>query len=142
MPVFINRCGVLAGAGQFGRADQGIFAYWLNAHLRQRPLRYIGFGGHGHQVRDCLHPRDLAPLLAKQFAAPALPASDRIANFSGGAASARSSLWIGLSAEYRVTRALLAQVGMDPGSAPCTQLGTNGFPRLQFGFDLFREWIF
>lgn len=63
-PVFINRCGVLAGAGQFGRADQGIFAYWLNAHLRQRPLRYIGFGGHGHQVRDCLHPRDLAPLLA------------------------------------------------------------------------------
>jgi hypothetical protein len=31
---------------------------------------------------------------------------------------------------------------MDPGSAPCTQLGTNGFPRLQFGFDLFREWIF
>lgn len=89
-PVFINRCGVLAGAGQFGRADQGIFAYWLNAHLRQRPLRYIGFGGHGHQVRDCLHPRDLAPLLAKQFTAPALPASDRIANFSGGAASARS----------------------------------------------------
>ena len=89
-PVFINRCGVLAGAGQFGRADQGIFAYWLNAHLRQRPLRYIGFGGHGHQVRDCLHPRDLAPLLAKQFTAPALPASERIANFSGGAASARS----------------------------------------------------
>ena len=89
-PVFINRCGVLAGAGQFGRADQGIFAYWLNAHLRQRPLRYIGFGGHGHQVRDCLHPRDLAPLLAKQFAAPALAAADRIANFSGGAASALS----------------------------------------------------
>jgi len=89
-PVFINRCGVLAGAGQFGRADQGIFAYWLNAHLRQRPLKYIGFGGHGHQVRDCLHPRDLVPVLAKQFAAPALPASDRIANFSGGAASAMS----------------------------------------------------
>jgi CDP-paratose 2-epimerase len=89
-PVFINRCGVLAGAGQFGRADQGIFAYWLNAHLRRRPLKYIGFGGHGHQVRDCLHPRDLAPLLAKQFAAPTLPASDRIANFSGGAPSAMS----------------------------------------------------
>ena len=89
-PVFINRCGVLAGAGQFGRADQGIFAYWLNAHLRQRPLKYIGFGGHGHQVRDCLHPRDLVPVLTKQFAAPALPASDRMANFSGGAASAMS----------------------------------------------------
>ena len=26
-PVWINRCGVLAGAGQFGKADQGIFSY-------------------------------------------------------------------------------------------------------------------
>ena len=90
LPVFVNRCGVLAGAGQFGRADQGIFAYWLNAHLRRRPLKYIGFGGHGHQVRDCLHPRDLAPLLAKQFAAPTLASSDRLANFAGGAPSAMS----------------------------------------------------
>ncbi len=89
-PVFINRCGVLAGAGQFGRADQGIFAYWINAWLRKRPLKYLGFGGHGHQVRDCLHPRDLVPLLEKQFKAPALPTADRLANFSGGAASALS----------------------------------------------------
>ena len=89
-PVFINRCGVLAGAGQFGRADQGIFAYWINAWLRQRPLKYLGFGGHGYQVRDCLHPRDLVPVLEKQFRAPALAASDRIANFSGGAESAMS----------------------------------------------------
>ncbi len=90
LPVFINRCGVLAGAGQFGRADQGIFAYWINAWLRQRPLKYIGFGGHGHQVRDCLHPRDLLPVLTKQLAAPKLPMGDRLANFSGGATSAMS----------------------------------------------------
>lgn len=90
LPVFINRCGVLAGAGQFGRPDQGIFAFWINSHLRRRPLAYIGFGGHGHQVRDCLHPRDLAPALVRQFSAPKLPATDRIANFSGGAASALS----------------------------------------------------
>ena len=89
-PVFINRCGVLAGAGQFGRADQGIFAYWINAWLQQRPLKYLGFGGHGHQVRDCLHPRDLMPLLEKQFAAPKLSVADRLANFSGGTASAMS----------------------------------------------------
>lgn len=89
-PVFINRCGVLAGAGQFGRADQGIFAYWINAWLRKQPLKYLGFGGHGHQVRDCLHPRDLVPMLEKQFAAPSLAVADRIANFSGGAASAMS----------------------------------------------------
>ena len=89
-PVFINRCGVLAGAGQFGRADQGIYAYWINAWLRHRPLKYLGFGGHGYQVRDCLHPRDLTPLLEKQLAAPALAAADRIVNLSGGAASATS----------------------------------------------------
>ncbi len=90
LPVFVNRCGVLAGAGQFGRADQGIFAFWLNSHLRRRRLAYIGFGGHGHQVRDCLHPRDLVPLLEKQFAAPALDPLDRVANVSGGAVSAMS----------------------------------------------------
>jgi CDP-paratose 2-epimerase len=89
-PVFVNRCGVMAGAGQFGRADQGIFAYWINAWLRKRPLKYLGFGGHGHQVRDCLHPRDLLPVLEKQFAAPKVAAADRLANFSGGAASAMS----------------------------------------------------
>lgn len=89
-PVFVNRCGVLAGAGQFGRADQGIFAYWINAWLRKKPLKYLGFGGLGHQVRDCLHPRDLVPVLQKQFAAPKVSVADRLANFSGGAASAMS----------------------------------------------------
>ncbi|HSI09441.1 MAG: NAD-dependent epimerase/dehydratase family protein [Rariglobus sp.] len=89
-PVFINRCGVLAGPGQFGRADQGIFAYWINSWLRKQPLKYLGFDGTGHQVRDCLHPRDLIPALQKQFAAPDLPLADRIAHFSGGAASATS----------------------------------------------------
>lgn len=89
-PVFINRCGVLAGAGQFGRPDQGIFAFWINSHLRRRPLKYIGFDGLGHQVRDCLHPRDLVPLLEKQFAAGGLAATDRLINVSGGRASARS----------------------------------------------------
>jgi CDP-paratose 2-epimerase len=89
-PVWINRCGVLAGAGQFGRADQGIFAYWLNAHLRRQPLRYIGFDGQGHQVRDCLHPRDLLPLMEKQFAAGAGAGKPRIVNVAGGRGSVRS----------------------------------------------------
>jgi len=90
LPVFINRCGVLAGAGQFGRPDQGIFAYWINSWLRRRPLKYIGFGGSGHQVRDCLHPRDLLPVLERQLQGPKLAAEDRVANFAGGAASAMS----------------------------------------------------
>src|SRR5258707_157367 len=62
-PVWINRCGVLAGAGQFGRPDQGIFAFWINAYFRRRPLKYIGFDGQGHQGRDCLHPRDGAAIV-------------------------------------------------------------------------------
>jgi len=83
-PVWINRCGVLAGAGQFGRADQGIFSFWINAYLRRAPLKYIGFDGAGHQTRDCLHPHDLLPLLQKQFAAGESQ-KPRILNFGGGA---------------------------------------------------------
>lgn len=89
-PVWINRCGVMAGAGQFGRPDQGIFAFWLNAWLRNRPLTYVGFGGDGHQVRDCLHPADLVPLLARQMAHGAASNKPRVVNVSGGATSAMS----------------------------------------------------
>jgi CDP-paratose 2-epimerase len=70
-PVWINRCGVLAGAGQFGTADQGIFSYWIHAHARRRPLRYIGFDGTGKQVRDLFHPRDLTALVDAQIQASA-----------------------------------------------------------------------
>lgn len=88
-PVWINRCGVLAGAGQFGHIEQGIFSFWINAYLRRQPLKYIGFDGAGHQCRDCFHPRDLLPLLEKQFAAPG---SDRprIVNLGGGPENAMS----------------------------------------------------
>lgn len=83
-PVWINRCGVLAGAGQFGRPDQGIFAFWINSWLRRQPLKYIGFGGTGLQTRDCLHPRDLVPLLRQQWSEPADFARPRMVNVSGG----------------------------------------------------------
>ena len=87
-PVWINRCGVLAGAGQFGRGDQGIFSFWINAYLRRVPLRYIGFDGAGHQTRDCLHPRDLLPLLQKQLATVA--GKPRTVNFGGGTQNSMS----------------------------------------------------
>jgi CDP-paratose 2-epimerase len=87
-PVWINRCGVLAGAGQFGKADQGIFSFWINSYLRRRPVAYIGFGGNGYQVRDCLHPRDLIPLLRKQVMAP--DRKVQVINLGGGKDNAMS----------------------------------------------------
>jgi CDP-paratose 2-epimerase len=79
----------MAGAGQFGRPDQGIFAYWINAWLRRYPLRYIGFGGDGYQVRDCFHPRDLISLLQKQTSTGAAKTT-RILNMGGGIENAIS----------------------------------------------------
>jgi len=88
-PVWINRCGVLAGAGQFGKADQGIFSFWIHSWRAGRPLKYIGFGGSGLQVRDCLHPGDIAPLLLKQIDHRGADKS-RILNLAGGHENAMS----------------------------------------------------
>ncbi|AMW05161.1 hypothetical protein GEMMAAP_10700 [Gemmatimonas phototrophica] len=61
---------------------------------------------------------------------------------AGQATQRGASLWGGIAAEYRIARNWWGQVGVDPGSAPCTRPAGDAFPRLQFGFDLFREWIF
>jgi CDP-paratose 2-epimerase len=88
-PLFVNRCGVMAGAGQFGRADQGIFSWWIREWIAKRPLAYIGFGGRGLQVRDCLHPDDLMALVLLQMQA-GQDSAPAVYNVSGGAASATS----------------------------------------------------
>jgi len=88
-PVWINRCGVLAGAGQMGTAEQGIFSYWVHSHARKQPLRYIGFEGLGHQLRDAFHPLDLTQLLWRQMNQPAKPGPRRF-NAGGGADNSMS----------------------------------------------------
>ena len=88
-PIWINRCGVLAGAGQFGKADQGIFSYWVHSFKEKKPLKYIGFGGTGYQVRDALHPKDLVPLLSRQLMEPSWNAP-RIINVGGGTENSMS----------------------------------------------------
>lgn len=82
-PVWINRCGVLAGAGQFGKGDQGIFSYWIHSFREKSPLKYIGFNGTGHQLRDALHPKDLVSLLSQQIMEPDSEAP-KIVNLGGG----------------------------------------------------------
>jgi len=87
VPLWINRCGVLAGAGQFGTAEQGIFSYWVNAHFARRTLKFLGFGGQGFQVRDALHPRDLASMVDIQMQSGA---QGQLFNLSGGQANSMS----------------------------------------------------
>jgi CDP-paratose 2-epimerase len=67
MRYVINRCGLVSGARQMGKSDQGVLALWMAAHYFKRPLRYIGFGGQGKQVRDVLHVADLADLVRMQI---------------------------------------------------------------------------
>lgn len=95
-PVWINRCGVLAGPGQFGRADQGIFSFWIHSWQQRRPLKFLGFGGTGNQVRDCLDPADLTSLILMQ-SDEAGDSKPRVLNVGGGVGSSMSlkelSVW-------------------------------------------------
>lgn len=61
LPVVINRCGVVAGSGQFGVVNQGWFTFWAISCLFERPLTYLGYKG--KQVRDILFIGDLCRLI-------------------------------------------------------------------------------
>ncbi|MGL5062911.1 MAG: NAD-dependent epimerase/dehydratase family protein [Microcoleus sp.] len=67
LPAIINRCGLITGAWQMGKVDQGVYGLWVAAHYFQRSLSYIGFGGSGKQVRDLLHVEDLLGLVNYQL---------------------------------------------------------------------------
>lgn len=81
--------GTMRGERQFGKADQGIFSYWIHSWMARRSLTYLGFGGMGYQVRDCFHPRDLVALLMKQTAANG-SSKPRVVNLGGGPTQAMS----------------------------------------------------
>jgi CDP-paratose 2-epimerase len=83
VPAVIDRCGVIAGPWQMGKVDQGVFTHWVLAHHFRRPLRYIGFGGRGKQVRDLLHVEDLVELVEAQLLDPAAW-DGRTVNVGGG----------------------------------------------------------
>jgi len=63
----IDRCSVVTGAWQMGKVDQGVFSLWIAAHTFGQPLKYIGYGGQGKQVRDLLDVRDLCNLVNYQL---------------------------------------------------------------------------
>jgi CDP-paratose 2-epimerase len=63
----IDRCGLLAGPRQMGKANQGVIVHWLASHVYKKSLSYIGFDGEGKQVRDVLHIDDLFELFLLQL---------------------------------------------------------------------------
>ena len=89
LPIWVNRCGVMAGAGQFGTAEQGIFSFWIHSYAHKRPLKYFGFNGQGHQVRDAFHPDDLAELVYGQIGYSG-HTEQRVFNAGGGPQNAMS----------------------------------------------------
>jgi len=60
----INRSGLIAGAGQFGKTDQGVVTHWVSSYIYDKPLAIFG---NGKQVRDILHVNDLSRLIDMQI---------------------------------------------------------------------------
>jgi CDP-paratose 2-epimerase len=112
----INRCGVISGPWQMGHAEQGVFAFWMLSHVLRRPLRYIGFGGQGHQVRDVLHIDDLTDLVERQI--DRLAELDGLVVNCGGGAGCSASL-----AEFTGLCEQLTHAGLEIGSDPRTRPG-------------------
>jgi CDP-paratose 2-epimerase len=83
IPIWINRCGVIGGPGQFGKIDQGIFAFWVYSCAIKKPLKYIGFDGKGKQVRDVVNAEDIARLIGLQINDP-YKIGPRVLNIGGG----------------------------------------------------------
>ncbi len=85
----VDRCGVITGPWQMGKVDQGVFALWMGCHYFKRPLRYVGYGGAGKQVRDLVDVDELGDLILSQLdAIETLPR--RPYNVGGGLASSLS----------------------------------------------------
>ena len=114
-PVWVNRCGVIGGPGQLGRIDQGIFSFWIYSCALGRPLQYIGFGGTGRQVRDCILAEDIAELVIRQISKPE-KSVPRILNVGGGPDGALSLREIPRICEEEFGHAI--QVGSCPNSRP------------------------
>ena len=89
LKAMINRCGVIAGPGQWGKVDQGVYTLWVARHYFGLGLSYMGFGGQGKQVRDLLHPDDLFALLEAQSARPETWTGE-VYNAGGGLAGSTS----------------------------------------------------
>lgn len=130
----INRCGVIAGPGQWGKVDQGVYTLWVAAHYFGQRLSYMGFGGTGKQVRDLMHPSDLFALLEAQAPLLAEHAGD-VFNAGGGLRGSTSLV------EYTALCQELTGRQIEIGSVPETRqldlpyyVGDNAKVKRAFGW--------
>lgn len=114
-PIWVDRCGVIAGPGQFGKIDQGVVSFWIYQWMMGKPLSYIGFGGSGKQVRDFLSPDDLGDLILIQLQDPGRDV-DRITNAGGGLVCSTSLRELSAYCEARFGRP--NQVSSSPADRP------------------------
>jgi CDP-paratose 2-epimerase len=87
IPVIVNRLGVISGAGQFGKIDQGWVVWWAVACWFGLPLKYIGW--RGKQVRDILFVDDVCRLVDLEISQIDRLRSE-VFNVGGGAANSLS----------------------------------------------------
>lgn len=87
----VTRCGVVAGPRQMGKTDQGVVTLWMARHYWKQPLKYIGYGGTGKQVRDLLHIDDLVDLIDLQIH-QIEPFEGKVYNAGGGLSNSASLL--------------------------------------------------
>jgi CDP-paratose 2-epimerase len=104
------------------------------AHVLDRPLAYIGFGGAGHQVRDVLHVADLADLVDLQLRQRESLAGD-VFNAGGGTfASASLREFTRLCESLSGRRlAIGASPETRPGDIP-VYISDNGKVEARFGW--------
>jgi CDP-paratose 2-epimerase len=88
LQAIINRSGVIAGAGQFGKVDQGFMTLWAANYYFNKPLSIFG---NGKQVRDILNINDLFDLIDLQIHSFEKFSSQRF-NIGGGLNSSVSLL--------------------------------------------------
>ena len=101
----VNRCGLIAGPWQMGKADQGLIAFWTARHEYGGELAFTGFGGEGLQVRDVLHVVDLYDLVRVQLTNLAR-LSGSVYNVGGGLANSVSLLELTEKCRQRTGRTI------------------------------------
>jgi CDP-paratose 2-epimerase len=115
MRTVIDRCGLIAGPRQMGKSDQGVVTLWVAAHYFRRPLRYIGFGGQGKQVRDVLHVDDLCDLVTDQVERFELYAGGL---FNAGGGVGRSVSLVELTGICEEVTGNRIAIGAEPATRP------------------------